>query len=136
MQHSAFSKSCSQDSGCWESRTAFPSGAHFSHGNGMGLANLLYRQRSFQKDTADTQRSPWRKEVTQGVLLHTLLFRLPPAWISQCGFSLALQVQVPWQKCGPSWKELKGSLKNGMCQGRADALTCKWWFCAFLMGWR
>ncbi|KAM3663353.1 phosphopantothenoylcysteine decarboxylase isoform 2-T2 [Ammospiza maritima maritima] len=43
---------------------------------------------------------------------------------------------VPWQKCGPSWKELKRSLKNGMCQGRADVLACKWWFCAFLMVWR
>lgn len=56
--------------------------------------------------------------------------------ISQCGFALALQAEVPWQKCGPSWKELKGSLKNGMCQGKADVLACKWWFCAFLMVWR
>ncbi|XP_071297940.1 phosphopantothenoylcysteine decarboxylase isoform X3 [Agelaius tricolor] len=47
-----------------------------------------------------------------------------------------LLAEVPWQKCGPSWKELKGSLKNGMCQGRADVLACKWWFCAFLMVWR
>lgn len=38
---------------------------------------------------------------------HTFFRMPPPSWISPCGFALALQAEVPWQKCGPSWKELK-----------------------------